>query len=360
MPDVGRTLLALLASENLRSRAFVFSQYDHTVRGDTLLLPGQADAAVVRLRGRDDAIAATLDGNSRLTQLHPRNGAAMTVAEAARNLACVGAQPLAVTDGLNYADPSRPEVFWQFAEAVQGLGEACLALGTPVIGGNVSFYNETDGVLVAPAPIVGMIGHLRQAEHARGMGWRRTGDVVALLGTNKGQVSGSEYQVWLDGAPSGIGPPVDLSAEQALVDFLVRTAELGLLRSAHDVSQGGLLVALAECCLASSADFGVQIETLPAGDAVVRADALLFGEDGARAVVSFDPALGGRIAELADSLGVPFAPIGRVIPDVLRVNALVELPVARLRRAWCPADGAGDFVWPAEPAQEENRVARPR
>ncbi len=358
MPDPAATLLALLASENLRSRAFVFSQYDHTVRGDTVLVPGAADAAVLRLDGRDDAIAVTLDGNSRYVMLHPRYGAALTVAEAARNLACAGARPLAVTDCLNFADPGRPEVFWHFAESIRGLSDGCRAMDTPVVGGNVSFYNETGELTVLPSPTVGMVGQLGRADRARGMGFRRPGDAVALLGENRGRWSGSEYQVHLDGEPSGAGPGVDIDAERALVDLLVASAEAGLLRSAHDVSQGGLLVALAECCLASLEGLGAEVDVLPGldrqhplggrGAERQRADALLFGEEGGRAVVSYDPGEEDRLRRLAAEHGVPFQVLGRVAPGRLRVVDLVDLGVEEMRRAWCPREGIAGFHWPAD------------
>ncbi len=365
MPGVRESLLALLASENLRSRAHVYTQYDHTVRADSLLKPGEGDAAVLRLRGREDALAVTLDGNSRQVALHPREGAALTVAEAARNLACVGARPLAVTDGLNFASPERPEISWQFRESVVGLTEGCLALSTPVVSGNVSFYNETGDMRILPSPTVGMVGKLQRAEQARGMGWRQAGDSVALLGQNLGRVSGSEYQLLCNGQPSGSGPGVDLAAEASLVELLVATAERGLLQSAHDVSQGGLLVALAECCLVADNDLGVEIDRLvgtesggtesgdneSGGDTVPRWDALLFGEEGGRAIVSFDPASADELVTLASTHGVPFQVIGNVVQEMFRVRELpdledLDLPVAAMHAAWSPGDGVAGFDWP--------------
>ena len=372
MPDIAESLLALLASENLRNRAHVYTQYDHTVRGDSLLRPGDGDAAVLRLRGREDALAVTLDGNSRFVALHPREGAALTVAEAARNLACVGARPLAVTDGLNFASPERPEIFWQFREAVAGLSDGCLALSTPVVSGNVSFYNETGDLRVLPSPTVGMVGQLKRAEQARGMGWCQAGDTVALLGRNLGRISGSEYQNLCDGRPSGSGPGVDLEAEAALVDFLVATSAGRLLRSAHDVSQGGLLVALAECCLVARDGLGVEVDRLTtpsdsatqSSDRAARLDALLFGEEGGRAVVSFDPKLADQVAELALTHGVPFRIVGTVVggtglPETLRVRTAadledLDLPVAALRAAWSPGEGVAGFDWPTGTNGEES------
>jgi phosphoribosylformylglycinamidine synthase len=357
MPDLGQTLLALLGTENLRSRAFVYSQFDHTVRGDTLLPPGAGDAAVIRLRGRTDAIAVTLDGNSRMTALDPRQGAAMIVAEAARNLACVGARPLAVTDGLNFADPERPDVFWQFTEAVEGLRAACLAMNTPVVGGNVSFYNETGEQRVAPTPTVGMVGHLTDARNARGVGWVHAGDTIALLGRNRGAISGSEYQTLTAGRPCGRGPNVDLVAERALVEFLIATAERGLLHSAHDVSLGGLLVAIAECCLASADGLTANIDRVPPDEpGQARMDELLFSEEGARAVVSFDRRHTDAIADLAREHGVPIAPMGTVDRDVLRVTDCVHLPLDCLRRAWCPGEGLAGLQWPAGPLAQGSRA----
>ena len=227
-----------------------------------------------------------------------------------------------------------------------GLTDGCRALATPVVSGNVSFYNETGELKVAPSPTVGMVGHLERAEQARGMGWRMAGDAVALLGETRGRISGSEYQTWLAGEASGTGPGVDLEAESALVDLLVATARRGLLRSAHDVSQGGLLVALAEGCLASPAGLGVEVSALPGFGSVTRADALLFGEEGARAVVSFDPVDSEELAALAAEHGVPFAVLGTVVPGALKVLDLVDLRVDEMRRSWCPGDGVADFDWP--------------
>ena len=331
--NISSWLLQLMASENLKSRAYVYSQFDHTVRGDTLLVPGAGDAAVVRLGGRDKAIAMTVDGNSIQTALHPRRGAQASVAEAARNLACVGANPLGITDGLNFASPDRSDVYWQMNEVIEGLREACQAFEIPVVGGNVSLYNETDNVQVLPTVVVGMVGQLKKVTRVRPLGWQKEGETIALVGWNTGNTSGSEYELLRNGARSGYGPEVSLEQEKNLVKFLLLAAEFDFLHSAHDISTGGLLVALAECSLLSKNKLGARIDLVPG---TKRKDSLLFSEEGGRAVVSFKEEMTTQLMSLAEDCEINFIPIGTVIKERLEVTDLVSLSVSEIEDVWFP------------------------
>ena len=287
--DANAALLALLAAPNIADKRWVTQQYDQQVLTNTVLVPG-SDAGVVRIKGSERAIAICTDGAGRAVGLDPWAGAARSVCEAARNVACTGARPLAVTDCLNFGNPERPEIYYQLRESVRGLGDACRALGTPVVSGNASLYNESSGVAVTPTPVVGMLGVLDDVSKVVRMGFQRPGDAVWLLGAELAQpaatLGGSEFLAQEHGRVAG-PIPVDLDAEAALVRLLVAAADRRLLRSAHDCSDGGLAVALAECAIAGG--LGADCANA-AWDG--RRDAALFGEAGARAVVSLDPADG--------------------------------------------------------------------
>ena len=256
--DYNAVLLRLLASPSIASKRWVYDQYDSMVQTQTTVLPGAADAAVLRLRDSGGkGLALTTDCNPRYCYLDPYLGAMLAVAEAARNLSCVGATPLAVTDCLNFASPEKPEGFWQFRRAVEGLADACEAFGTPVISGNVSFYNETPERAIFPTPTVGMIGLLPDADKRVTMGFKNEGDFVYLLGCSTPTLGGSEYLALIHGLEVGCPPALDLTAEKNLHTLLREAIDKKLLQSAHDVSDGGLSVAFAECCLAG--DFGASI-----------------------------------------------------------------------------------------------------
>ncbi|MCR4420214.1 MAG: phosphoribosylformylglycinamidine synthase subunit PurL [Clostridia bacterium] len=304
--DYREVFARLLSRPTIASKQWVYRQYDHMVQINTVVPPGLG-AAVLRVKGTCKGLALTTDGNGRYCYLDPYRGGAIAVAEAARNAACVGARPLAITDCLNFGNPQKPEVFWQFTQAVTGMAEACRILGIPVVSGNVSFYNESkaDGTAVYPTPVVGLVGLLEDVERRVVPGWRMEGEVVALVGPPAGELNASEY-LWVCHRRLGLSAPqVDLELESRLVRFLLEAAASGLLSSAHDCSEGGLAVTLAECCLA--AGLGAAVDLAPDD----RPDVLLFGESQGRVVISFPEEKRQRVEELAASLNLPLAVLGR-------------------------------------------------
>lgn len=328
--DMTRLLERLLESPNLASREPIYRQYDHYVRSNTVLSPG-ADAAVVRIKGSSRGLALTVDCNGRYCYLDPRTGGMAAVAEAARNLSCVGATPLGLTDCLNFGNPEREEVMWQFSQAIRGMREACLALEIPVVSGNVSFYNETDGVSIHPTPTVAMVGLLEDVERVAAPWFGTEGDLVALLGPNRPELGGSEYLKVAHGRVAGTPPAVDLALERGVQRTCRAAVEAGLLSSAHDVSEGGLAAALAEACMGGPGrGMGAVVDT--PGDG--RPDILLFGESHSRIVVSLKEEDYGRFQALASREGVPAAVIGRVGGTHLVIGDLVQAPVERLRDLW--------------------------
>lgn len=308
-----RSLEVLLDTPTLASKRWVFEQYDSTVQAGTAIAPG-GDAGVLRVGTTDFGLAVTVDCNARYVMLDPYEGGKAVVAEAARNIACTGAQPLGVTDCLNFGNPEKPEVFFQFREACRGIGDACRAFDTPVTGGNVSFYNESPTGAIAPTPTVGMVGLLHKLAHRVPSHFRSAGDAVFLAGTTKGHLGGSAYWAEIHGFVGGAPPPVDLEAESRLQRFLQAAAAAGLLASAHDCSDGGLALALAEAAIGgpyADAPMGVGVDLT--GYALgVDAPALLYGEDGARAVLSCPLEVAERLQLMADEHGVPCKRIGTV------------------------------------------------
>jgi phosphoribosylformylglycinamidine synthase len=305
-PDLLKSLCVLLDSPSIASKRWVYEQYDSTVQASTLIGPG-GDAGVLQVEGRF-GLAVTVDCNARLVALDPYEGGKAAVAEAARNIACTGAVPLGITDCLNFGNPERPEVFFQFREACRGIAEACLAFDTPVTGGNVSFYNESPAGAIDPTPTIGMVGLLERLEHRVGSHFRPGGgDKIVVLGATAGQLGGSAYWAEVRQFVGGQPAPVDLQAERAIQRCLVAGAKAGLLRSAHDCAQGGLLVALAEAAMGgpySSAPMGARLD-LTGYARGLSVEALFYGEDGARAVVSCDPGLEAALLALARQHGVP-------------------------------------------------------
>ena len=347
--DLSATLERLLDLPTIASKRWVYEQYDTSVQTNTVAGPG-GDAAVLRVRDTTLGIALTSGGSGRFVWLDPYEGGKAVVAEAARNIAVTGARPLGITDCLNFGNPERPEVFFQFREACRGIADACRALGTPVTGGNVSFYNESPTGAVLPSPTIGMVGVLRQIDCRVPAQFRAAGDAVICLGTTRGALGGSQFLSLTTGEVFGAPPAVDLSGERALIECLVACAEARLLASAHDVSEGGLAVALVECAALAPELFGCDVDLTPEAGALPPA-AVLFGEDHGRAVVSAAQADVAAVLARSRALGVPARVVGTVgAPSgPVRIAAgrhRVDLPSPRLRRIYENAiprrlDGAG-------------------
>ena len=315
--DPGERLLALLARPTITSKRWVYEQYDSTVRSGTVRGPGTADAAVVRLPDADGqprvsarGLAMTLDMNGRFVRLDPWRGAALGVVEAARNLACVGARPLAITDCLNFGNPEKPEVMWSFAQALEGMGAACRALKTPVVSGNVSLYNETEGRAILPTPTVGMVGLVERIEHVPWQAFQAPRDAILVVGDpTKARWAGSECSAMAE--QDGIGRPVtpDFEATAKLIDAMVElVGEKGWIRSCHDAAEGGLAVAVAECCLGER-PLGAEI------DWAWGEDETLFGEGPDVLVLSVVPERADDVKKELEARGLSVRKVGQVSDD---------------------------------------------
>jgi len=337
----------LLAAPSIASKRWVVQQYDHMVRTNTRVAPGAGDAGVVRVKETGRGLALAVDGNGRWCQLSPRLGAMHAVAEAARNVAATGARPIAATNCLNFGNPEKPEIMWQFSEVIDGISEACRALGVPITGGNVSFYNETLGRAIYPTPTVGVLGVLEDQGRAMDMGFRAAGDVILLLaGSPDGpptreeaarEFSSSEYARTIHGIVAGSPPVIDLAAEKRLTEALVALAAEGLLHSAHDLSDGGLAVALAESGFSSffaSEQLGADV----ALEGTEPAEWALFAERGARAMVTAAPGALAAIERIAAQYGLGQRTLGTVTQGTFRIRyngrEVVASPVVPLHAAW--------------------------
>jgi phosphoribosylformylglycinamidine synthase len=327
--DYTVVLERLMGSPELGSKGWVFEQYDHMVRINTILLPG-GDAAVLRVMGTSKAIGMTLDGNGRYCYLDPRMGGKLAVAEAARNLVCTGTRPLAITNCLNFGDPENPEVMWQFDEAVEGIAEACRFFSTPVTGGNVSFYNQTLGEPIFPTPVIGMVGLLQDARTIVTPWFKKEGDLICLIGEIGDHLGGSEYLKSEHGLIKGAPPRLDLNFESKVQRACLRGIELGIIKSAHDCSEGGIAVALVESCFSPSGLMGAEIRM----DKNDRVDSMLFGETPSRIIISIEEKSVPAWERLATSIAVPWQIIGRVGGDTLRIGPWIKSPIRRLNFLW--------------------------
>ena len=306
--DLTRTFLLLLGSPNIASKRWVYRQYDTTIRTSTAVRPG-GDAGVIRIRGTTRAVAATTDCNGRFVYLEPRRGAMIAVAEAARNLACVGALPTAITNNLNFGNPLKPHIYYQLREAVLGMAAACEAFETPVTGGNVSLFNETDGRAIYPTPVIGMVGVIEDVSTITRHAFTASGDDIILLGTNTDELGGSEYLYVTADLVAGAPPVIDLDAERSLQGAVLAMTRARVLHSAHDCSDGGLVCTLAECALGDGeSPLGVRVRL----EDDLRPVGVLFGEAQGRIVVSCDPARSEEVLRIADLHEVPAQKIGKV------------------------------------------------
>ncbi|MBI5199287.1 MAG: phosphoribosylformylglycinamidine synthase subunit PurL [Nitrospirae bacterium] len=336
--DYNDVLLKLLGSPTIASKEWVYEQYDHMVRTNTAVLPG-SDAAVIRVKGTDKALVIKVDCNSRYCYLDPFLGGALAVAESARNIVCSGGRPLAITDCLNFGNPEKPEVMWQFSEAVDGISEACRRLKIPVVSGNVSFYNETKDQGIYPTPVIGMVGVIDDIEKTMTQWFKRKGDIIVLLGENGEDLGGSEYLYIFHELERGMPPSLDLNKEINIQRLCLQAIKEGIIRSAHDCSEGGLAVALAECCISGSEPIGAEIE-LEGSD--IRTDTLLFGESASRIILSINEERLKDLERLAKDKEIPLSIIGRVDGDRLKIRltdhgsrfTAIDISVKDLENQW--------------------------
>jgi phosphoribosylformylglycinamidine synthase len=329
--DVGATLLRLLASPNLSSRRGVFRRYDHMV-GDSTVVPPGGDAAMLRVKGTRLGLAVTTDCNARYCHLDPHLGAQLAVAEAARNIIATGARPLAVTDCLNFANPDRPEVFWEMEETIAGLAYACRALEVPVVSGNVSLYNDSNGdSAIYPTPVIGMLGVIDDYGKRLSAGFRSEGDFVLLIGSSHNDLGGTEYLKVEHGYVAGRPPALDLTREQAVNRLVLAAAQNGFLHSAHDCAEGGMLVALAECCLLGG--IGVRCPAIRP-EPPLRLDAAFFGESPSRYIVSVPSRAMPELQSLARRHHVELSLLGLAGGATLEFEGQMKLSLGELRQAW--------------------------
>lgn len=337
--DAGEALVALMGSPDLCSRRWVWEQYDHLILGNTVQRPG-GDAAVIRIDGTNRAIAATADVTPRYCEADPVEGGRQAVAEAWRNLTAVGAEPLAVTDNLNFGNPERPEIMGQLVGCIRGIGEACRALAFPIVSGNVSLYNETDGVAIPPTPTIGGVGLIDDLAHHMVLSLDREGLDLLVIGAERGHLGRSLYQRNIVGEDRGAPPPVDLSAERAAGDLVLGLIRNRLVEAVHDCSDGGLAVAIAEMALAGGVGADVRLD---GGD--IPHHALLFGEDQGRYVVACDPAHTAEVMSRAGNAGVAVRLTGRSGGSRLTLPGAAPISLDSLREVhegWLPRYMDGD------------------
>jgi len=324
-------LLRLLAAPSVASKRWVYRQYDTMVRTNTLAAAGMS-AGVVRVKGTNRALAISTDGNGRYCYLNPRRGAMLAVAEAARNVACAGGVPIGATNCLNFGNPERPEIMWQLVEAIEGIADACRALDIPITGGNVSLYNETDGKAIYPTPIIGVVGLIEDASRVTTRTFRGSGDAVIVFGEDRGELGGSEYLKTVYGLVRGDAPAIDLAREAALITLVTSAIAAGLVHSAHDVSDGGIAVTVAECCF-DTGGIGATVDV-----------ASPFSESASRIVVSADASKEQELLARARAAGVPARRIGTTGGNRLTITvngaAAIDVAVDEAERIWSSAIAA--------------------
>jgi phosphoribosylformylglycinamidine synthase len=328
--DYGQVLTRLLTSPNLASKEWVFRQYDSFVCGNTVVQPG-SDAAIIRLKGTSKGIGLSVDCNSRYCLLDPYRGGMIAVIEGARNLAVSGARPVALSDCLNFGSPEKPEVMWQFQQAIAGMRDACLALGLAVVSGNVSFYNETEGKPIPPTPTVASVGILSDVTHHVTQWFKQEGDLIVLLGDTQPTLGASEYLAVVHGLVAGAPPEVNLDQEKRLQQLCLTAAQQRVFSSAHDIAEGGLAVALAEACI-SRPEGAIGARVTLNGN--LRSDVLLFGESQSRVIVSLPAASLPLLQTLAQDAHIPYTRLGAVGGSDLIITSHLQLPITHLCHQW--------------------------
>lgn len=327
--DYNAALIKLLESPNIADKNWVYEQYDHMVRLGTVLLPGH-DASVIRILGTNKAIAVKTDCNGRYCYLDPYEGGKSAVAESARNVVCCGARPLGITDCLNFGNPEKPEIFWQFAECVRGIRTAVKYFNTPVTGGNVSFYNESEGVAIYPTPVVGMLGLIDDVSKTCSSNFKDDNDLILIAGDTTNEIGGSEYLKVIHNIVAGPPPVLNLKKEKALQDFLLDAIKNGLLKSCHDCSDGGLAVCIAESCILGNIGADVDLNINP----ILQPSVSLFSETQSRAVMSIDEKNVAAFNSLAEQYGVPVYMLGRVGGSNLKIDDIINIKVETINVAW--------------------------
>ncbi len=329
--DIQGALEKVLASPTVASKEWVYNQYDFMVRTNTFVQPG-SDAGVVGVPGTRKALAMTTDCNGRYVYLDPQVGGRIAVSEAARNIVCSGGEPLAITDNLNFGSPEKPDIFWQLEQAAEGISEACIKLNAPVIGGNVSLYNENAKGAIYPTPVIGMVGLIKDVDHITTQGFNNEGDVIILLGETKAELGGSEFQYVVHGVTEGRPPVLDLDVEKTLQDAVLSAIREGLVASAHDLAEGGLAVALAESCISGDKGANVQVSS------ELRNDIALFSESQSRILLSAAPEKADALQQQLQQAGVPFQVIGNVGGETLNVTIngkqVINSTVSDLQKIW--------------------------
>jgi len=328
--DLNAALLKILDSPTVASKEWIYHQYDHMVGTATVQLPG-SDASVIRIKGTEKRIAMSVDCNATYCYLDPYEGGKIAVAESARNIVCSGATPLSVTDNLNFGNPMKPEVFWTFRKSIEGIRDACLKFDTPVSGGNVSFYNESPKGAIDPTPTIGIMGLLEGRDPVPSA-FQKEGDVIILLGTTREELGGTEFLKVIHKLKDGIPPRLDLDEAAAFNKTLLEATAAGLVRSAHDLSEGGFAAALAECAMSDDRfRFGAAVTVKADG---LSNEALFFGESQSRAILSCDPAKLAALEAVIKKHGLPHQVIGKVGGDKVKINDKIDVPVQVLRETW--------------------------
>ena len=330
---IEETFLKVLTSPTITSKRWIFEQYDYMVRTNTMFIPLN-DSAVLNIKGTKKGIAITSNCNSRYCYLDPREGAKIAVAESARNLACSGALPLAITDCLNFGNPEKPEIMWQFKESIEGMKEACLKLNTPVVSGNVSFYNETEGESVYPTPTVGMVGLIKDLDKTVNQWFKSEGDLIAILGDTYDETDGSEYQKLFNGNISGMPPKIDLDQESNLIKTLIELANKSIINSAHDLSEGGIAVALAECCFSKNKNFGFIVNLDNINVKKLNIPVLLFSESQSRCIVSINKNNLQKLKDITSENSINLKLIGVVGGNKMIIENILDLRVEDVYQQW--------------------------